>query len=221
MKLFKIVEGGKEMKADKKTLMFAAVIAILVAVIGGGIVYASLTQRLDINGSADFVPESWKVHFVSGTLSTPTLGDGLTGLATVSGSPSLSDTAITGIKMILRTPGDSAAYQFDIKNSGTLDAKLTTVSIGSPTCEGTVVLTATADEAAVCNPSHLTYTLKYVSGDIPAGKSAGDTVAINDELDAGQQVKVELKLAFSAAGTNPTNTVEITGLDSYLIYTSQ
>ena len=203
---------------NKKTLGLAAFVAVLVSVIGGFVVYAALTQQLDIKGSADFVPESWKVNFKAGTLSTP---PALTGGATVTTAPTLTDTLISDFKVVLIREGSSVTYTFDIENTGTLDAKITSLVLGTPACEGTDP-TKAADEAIVCG-SNLSYTLKYVSGDLATnGLTAGNNVAIGNMLEAGSTVKVELKLEFSSAATIlPTNTVAITGLNSFLIYSAQ
>ena len=203
---------------NKKTLALVALIAVFVSVIGGFVVYAALTQRLDIEGSANFVPESWKVNFKSGTLSNP---PALTGGADVHTAPSLTDTLISDFKVILTREGDSVTYTFDIENTGYLDAKLTSYVLGTPSCEGTGT-TKIADEAIVCS-SDLSYTLKYVSGDLSTnGLSAGGDVAINDMLKKQTTVKVALKLEYSSFAISiPTDMVEITGLDTYLIYTAQ
>ena len=201
---------------NKKTIGFAALIAVLVSVVGGLVVYAALTQRLEIEGSATFVPESWKVNF--DTLSNPAT---LTGGASVVTAPTLADTLISGFKVVLTRENDSVTYTFDIENNGSIDAKLTSYVLGTPSCEGTAP-TALADEAIVCS-SNLLYTLKYVSGDLSTnGLTAGNNVAINDMLKKQTTVKVALKLEFSGAATVlPTNTVQISGLDSYFIYSAQ
>ena len=200
---------------SKKTVGLAALIALFVTVIGGFVVYAALSSQLEIKGSADFVPESWLVQFKASSLSAVSLAGG----AIEDETPTLSDTLIEDFKIILTQPGSSATYTFDIENKGTLDAKLTTYSLGVPSCTGTVP-TAVVDEGIVCNPTFLTYTLTYVSGDIPSGKIAGNAVSLNDTLDAGDTVKVQLKLEYSSAASQiPTNTVAITGLDTTLIYT--
>ena len=204
---------------NKKTLGIAALIALFVTIIGGFVVYAALTQRLDIQGSADFVPESWKVNFKDGTLSTPVL----TGDATVTTAPTLADTIISNFEVVLVREGSSVTYTFDIENTGSLDAKLTSYVLGTPVCTGTAGTTKTADEGIVCS-SNLTYSLKYItnSNNATNGITAGNNVATNDMLKHGTNASVELKISFSSAATQlPANAVAISGLNSYLIYTAQ
>ena len=204
--------------SNKKVIAFTALIAMIVSVLGGFVVYAALTQQLNIEGSAAFVPQSWKVRFKAGTLSTPPV---LTGGATVTTAPTLTDTLISDFEVILRREGSSVTYTFDIENIGQLDAKLTSYSLGVPECEGTDP-TKIVDEAIICS-SHLSYTLKYVSGDLTAnGLVAGNNVMVNDMLNSLTTVKVALKLEYSnMADKLPTNTVSISGLDSVLFYSSQ
>ena len=203
---------------NKKTIAFAAVIATLTSIFFGVIGYAALTQRLDIQGSADFVPETWQVNFKAASLSSPTL----TNTASVTTAPTLSDTIIGDFKVAITQPGSSVTYTFDIENTGTLDAILTSYVLGTPSCTGTTGDSKLTDEALVCS-SNLTYTLKYLSGDLTTnGLTAGNAVAVNDLLKKQTSVKVELKLEFSSSATaNPEQAVAIDGLDSYLIYTAQ
>ncbi len=204
---------------NKKLLAFTAMIALLVSLTGGFIVYAALTQQLKIEGNAEFVPETWDVKFKSGSLNSPIL----TGGASVTTAPYLTDTMISDYEVILTREGDSITYVFEIENTGSIDAKLTTLSLGTPSCTGTEGSTKTADEAIVCS-SNLTYTLKYLSSDdnTTNGVTAGNNVTEGDNLKRNTTAKVELKLAFSSLATQlPANSVGISNLDSYLFYTAE
>lgn len=201
---------------NKKVTTLVALIALMASVIGGFIVYAALSQTLNITGSAEFQPESWAVKFKASSLSAPTL----TGGATIAEgfAPTLSDTSIGNYKVVLVQPGSSATYTFTIENTGTLDAKLTTYSPTNPSCTGTAP-TAVADQDIVCS-SNLSYTLKYVGGDLTENSlTSGTAVAQGQLLKAGTEVQVELKLEFSSLATQlPTNPVTIGGLNRSLIY---
>ncbi len=202
---------------DKKTIMLTALIAVFASVITGIVAYAALTQRLDIKGSAEFVPETWQVNFKASSLSNAII----TGGATVTNAPIFSDTIIKDYLVVLTKPGDSIAYTFDLENTGTLDAKLTSFALGAPICTGTTGETKADDEAIVCS-DNLTYTLKYVSGDLASNNlTAGNSVAVNDMLKKATSVKVELKLNYANEGILPYASVAIDGLDTYLIYSSQ
>ncbi|NLA33986.1 MAG: hypothetical protein GX861_03920 [Tenericutes bacterium] len=202
---------------NKKILTFATLIALLISITGGFIVYADLTQRLDIKGSADFVPQSWKINFKADSLNSS-----LTGMASIIKDPLLTDTMISDYEVALVREGDSVTYTFEIANTGSIDAKLTTFSLGIPSCTGTEGATKNDDENIVCG-SNLTYTLKYVSGDLASnGLVAGNNISVGDNLKSLTTVKVALELGFSSSATQlPKNTVTIDNLDTYLIYSAE
>ena len=202
---------------SKKTIALVALIAMVTSIIGGFVVYAFASANLDIQGSADFQPESWNVRFRPASLQSETAGVG-TQIAT---QPVLSDTMISDFRIILTQPGNSATFTFWIENTASLDAILSTYSPGSPECEGTGS-TAAADETLVCGPN-LTYTFRYIGGNLSEnGLTMNAPVALNDVLKSETAVQVELKLAFSSSATIadlPTNTVTISNLGKTLIYT--
>jgi len=204
---------------SKKIVGMLAVVCMVATAMGGLVVYAAMSATLNIEGAADFVPESWSVKFKGSSLSKPTLANGgLTGGASVQTAPTLSDTAIGDFRVRLTLPGDSVTYTFTVENTGSLDARLSTFISSDPTCVGTGA-TATADANLVCS-NNLVYTLRYVGGNLPQNSIAhGQTVAQNDLLRAGTELQLELKLEYSQLATaNPVNTVTIGGLGRTLIY---
>ncbi len=204
--------------ASKATIVLATIITVFISIMTAGVVYAALTERLDIKGSAVFVPETWKVNFKASSLSNAILADGAAEIT----APTLSDTIIQNWKVRLTRFGSSASYTLDIENTGSLDAILTTFAKGTPTCTGTNEITKDEDEAIVCS-DNLIYSIKYVSGDLATnGLTAGNDVAVNDMLKKNTTVKIEIKLYFSSlADELPYETVNIDGLDAYLVYNSQ
>ncbi len=202
--------------ADKKLLTNIVLITIIISILSEIIIYAAITQKLDIKGSTEFAPESWNLNFKPSSLSEPILTNG----ATVDTFPALSDTMISNYKITLFRPGSSAAFTFNIDNSGYLDSILTSYVLGTPICKGTNN-TKLLDESIVCC-KNLVYNLKYVSGDLEINNLvAGNDVALYDQLKKQTSVKVELKLKYLDYAQVPKNKVTITGLDSYLIYSSK
>lgn len=202
---------------DKKLLFNVALITILISVLCVIIVYATITRKLAIKGSTEFAPESWNLDFNPTSLSKPILTNG----ALVDTYPTLSDTMIANYKITLFQPGSSAAFTFNIDNSGYLDSILTSYVLGTPICEGKNE-TKLLDESIVCS-ENLVYNLKYVSGDLAINNLvAGNDVALYDQLKKQTSVKVELKLEYLSSTDNlPKNKVTITGLNSYLIYSAK
>ena len=91
--------------------------ALLVAVLGLTVAFASLSQTLTINGSAAVNAASWDIHFEK----TSGKETEVKGTATFT-EPTLSGTKIENFSATLTKPGDSVTYYFDIVNKGTVDA---------------------------------------------------------------------------------------------------
>lgn len=137
-----------------------AIAALLLAVVGLTVAYASYTETLKVSGTvtAKSSTESWDVHFTEP--SAPTLS----GLATVGTTPTTTATVISGFNVNFFAPGDSVEYNFNVENGGKLDAELTAVSLGSLSCApGNGQSKATTEEAnALC--ADLTFALTYTDG---------------------------------------------------------
>lgn len=188
-------------KNDNKII---AVIALCLGVIGLSVGFAALSTNLTINGTGKVKTSTWDIHFAS--LSTVSK----TGTANEVTAPTLTATKVGDYSVDLTTPGDSIEYTFDIVNSGSYDAKISTITIPKPQCTGTGT-NATADANNVC--SNLTYTLTY--------STSGATVKANDTLNSGETKKVKLKLTYSSTVTAdklPKGDVTISNLSIPITY---
>lgn len=156
-----------------RSFKIVTIVALLIAVLGLSIGYATYTERLKISGTVAVKASSnaWDVHFENISAAS------FTGIANEMVSPDLTSTIISKFEVNFFAPGDSVSYTFDVVNKGLLNAKLTTFSKGSLSCEPSTNSTATATEAnALCRD--LTYTLTYADGsDIKTGDLlyAGDS----------------------------------------------
>ncbi len=151
-----------EKERQFKVLVLVALIVAIAALSFG---YAAWSTTLTINGSAKVSPVSWNVLFdyKSGSSLTPTL----TGSATSTGA-TLTSTSVSGYTATLKAPGDSVTYNWLVKNTGGIDAKLNTYNLGTLSCSPATGSTATQAEAnSVC--ADLEYTLKYADGSIAVG----------------------------------------------------
>ena len=94
--------------------------ALLVAVLGLTVAFASLSQMLTINGSANVNAATWNIHFKN-NIETSTEGT-----AKIITKPTLDDKtlSIENFEVSLTKPGDIATLMVDIINDGTLDAKI-------------------------------------------------------------------------------------------------
>lgn len=112
------------MEKERKIKLLSLCV-LIVAVLGLTIAFAALSQTLTINGSATAEKSSWDVRFENLNLSEKT------GTAEVSTSPSLTETTISGLNISLSKPGDKIIYEFDLVNNGSIDAKLTDITINT------------------------------------------------------------------------------------------
>lgn len=96
--------------------------ALIVAVLGLTVAFAALSQTLTINGSASVNAAEWDVHFEN-VGNEETYGDSSVTL------PSVSGTKLSNYSMTITKPGDYASFEFDIVNSGTIDAQISKITI--------------------------------------------------------------------------------------------
>lgn len=188
------------MKTDRK-IKYIAVLSLVVAVMGISVAFAAMNQTLNINGTANFNPATWSVRFVG--LSNPLL----TGSAMVSTPPTITETKIADFVVNLSGPNDSVTYTFSVKNQGTMDAKLSTFLVPTPSCVGSSVETGDNDAKIVC--SNIYYTVTYEDGKI---------INTGDLLPSGEEKRLKLTIGYNGT-TLPSAPVSIKGLNISFIYT--
>ena len=190
------------MKDNRKVLYVLVAFALVLSVAGIAVGFAAMSTNLDIQGQAEVIPATWKIRFEN--LSAPTI----TGDASVETAPTITnDTHLGDYDVVLTAPGDSVVYTFDVKNAGTLDAKLTAYNFATPTFTGTGT-NASAD--ATIAQQNVVYTLTY---------SDGTAIGVNDTLAAGASRTLKLTVAYPATATTlPEAEVDITGMDVTFTY---
>ena len=178
-----------------------AVIALVLAVVGLSIGFAALQTKLEINGTAEVTGgKTWDIKFVDSSLKVDKVG------SAQSTDPTVSATTIKDYKVTLAKPGDKVSYYFQVTNAGSFDAKLDSITIGTPTCS----------TAAFC--SNLKYTFAYTTasgGAAGTAPAAGDTLAVNETKWLVLSVEY---LASSDASTLPKDTVTVDGLTATINY---
>ncbi len=202
---------------SERNLKILAIVAIVLAVGGLSIGFASFAQVLSIENTAATVsPANFSVIF---TNLQPAV---TTGQAVVVSEGTLSpeSTVIDGIDVTLLNPLDSFSYTFDISNTGTMPAKLSSITKAGIdslelSCVGSGADAAT-DQTNVCDS--LEYTLVYAD---PGEAWDGLAVGVNDTLAVGEAKTVELKLVYNPADSSllPKEAVSIGNLDIALNYT--
>ena len=185
-----------------------AVVALLLAVVGLSVGFAALSTTLSINGSATVQASTWDVHFLDGSL-TKTMSSTISGTVSAT-TPTLSATTIGTFSVTMKAPNDTVNYIFSVTNAGTYNAKISSITIPTPTCTST----DSTSKTNVCN--NLSYTLKYYDND-----TVGASVAKNDTLNAGATKKMILTLKYSdsvTAATLPTADVTVNSLGVTINY---
>lgn len=101
----------------KSSMIMVLLAVVLIMAIG----YAAFAQQLTINGSAE-ITSKWDVHIEDIAVNNTTLG--AENVSTSVGDNHLSAT----FNANLTTPGSSVTYDVTVKNGGTLNAKLDTIT---------------------------------------------------------------------------------------------
>lgn len=178
-----------------------AVVALLIAVVGLTVAYAALSTTLKITGSATVNSATWQVQFVEG--SWHRFGD-----ASATG-PTFGVTTLSDILVTLVKPGDKAIYEFQISNSGTIPAVLSSSTIGTLSCTG-----GSNQNEANSTCADLNYTLVY--------KDTGTAPQTGDVLANGTARHLVLTVEFKdTADTVPSSAVTVSGITATLEYVQQ
>ena len=111
-------------------------VVLIVGLVSMTVAYAALSTTLTISSSAKVAASKWDIQITDWTqVTVPNLNGG-TSEATVKASPSVTSTAVTGIEVTFKKPGDAVQFTFNIKNLGDIDAKLDTATGMTETKDG-------------------------------------------------------------------------------------
>ena len=170
-------------KTNQKFIVIAVVLLLTIS-----IGYAALSTTLSINGTANIASSSWLVYFTNVEIKA--------GSVTAEVAPSTSGTSTTTLTwgVTMDTPGQFYEYKVDVKNDGTIDSMIGTLS----------------------NTSLTTNQAKYL--DYKVTYSDGAEIEQYDKLDAGETVKLKVRLEFKKT-VNPEDLPE-EGTSISLTYTS-
>ena len=177
---------------------------LTVCLISLTVIYARLTQKLDINANSNSKSSTWDIHFEN-------LNSSVIGKAKLSSDNQLAimnDSAtISGSVGNLYLPGDSI-YTFDIVNKGTIPAVLSvSPTISVPECSS-IDITSSND---VC--SNVQYTLTYADG---------TEIKTGDSLDDGEKRAAKLTLSLKDEMSSvPSEDVDITNIAATLFYSQK
>ena len=149
-------------KNSNKRLIAIAIVLLLAISIG----YAALSTTLTINGTANIAANSWLIYFTNVQVKT--------GSSTATQAPTTSGTSTTTLTWAvnLQTPGDYYEYNVDVKNDGTIDAMIGSLSNTS----------LNTNQA-----KYLNYTVTY---------SDGAVIEQYDKLDSNETVTLKVRVEY-------------------------
>ena len=170
---------------------------LAVGLIGITVAYASLSQNLTINGTAKVAAATWDVHFEGMNAGTAT------GYATLptTGKLAASGTSVSGNIGTLKAPGDTITYTFNVKNAGSINAKISSITAPKLTCAPVASGGSQAVANNVC--ANLTYTIEYTS-------ESPKTIAVGNTLTSGASKNITLKIVNSSNATLASEDIAVT-----------
>ena len=161
------MKGNKKGNSKKNLVIVAVLLIVLFMTIG----YAALSTTLNITGTANISTVGWDVHFANIKVTSGSV------TATTAASINSATTAVN-YAVTLNKPGDFYEFTVDVVNGGTLDAKLSTITLGG--------LTSAADV-------YTNYTATY---------SDGTTIKQNDTIAAGATKTLKVRVEFDSTISN-------------------
>ena len=176
------------MDSKHKNILIGALLAVVFVMAVG---YAAFAQQLTINGSAE-IDSTWDVHMTqTGASATPNYTNNATtgGTVTVNGGGASATFSAT-----LISPGDKVTFVVPIENKGTLDAKLSNISLSSTTSgmdiqdlvattqDGNIKFTVTSPGTGVLNASTGTAQVTVVAEFVNNPSGQGNAQGVNANL---------------------------------------
>ena len=153
-------------------------IVLSVCLIGITVAYATLSQNLKISGVAKVGKTSWNIHFTK-VLTPKAEGYAEGGKATLNSD----STVLTVSEGILKVPGDTITYVFDVINEGDLDAEVETVLTTIDSCKAS---DNTTDVTMYCDK--IKYDLVY--------QDTKEAVKKKDQLLKGESKTLNLIITY-------------------------
>lgn len=175
------------MKSRKK--MRNLLVILFLIVISISVAYAALSTNLTVTASKITQNAlTWNVGFTGTSATATSSGTSNTGLSC--GTATITSTSVTIANSTLSKPGDTCIYALTIKNSGTIPAKLNTIT---PTAPTSVTCGTASGGLLVCG--NITYRL--------ASNNAGTTtLTTGGVLAANATLPVYLSISYTGTGVN-------------------
>ena len=153
----------RKLKKHINQKLIAIAVFLLFAISVG---YAALSTTLQINGTANVASNSWLVYFTNIQVTSGSV------IATTAPTTSGTSTTTLTWAVNLQTPGDFYEYNVDVKNDGTIDAMIGSLSNTS----------LTTNQA-----KYLNYSVTY---------DDGAAIEQYDKLDSGDMVTLKVRVEY-------------------------
>ncbi len=200
---------------SKEKFKSLVITILVIAIVSMSVVYATLTQRLQINTTAILEKNQslWNIYFDSTSIQklTPV------GYAEVASGKELTTNGLTtleNLEVTLKAPGDAISYTFTVKNDGSLPGKISEVTLpnlNNATYSSTNNITADINLVK----ANIEYSLTY-NNDATYGNK---TPEVNDTLPANSSKSLKLTISYKSSATDlPSEAVTVSGLNARIDY---
>lgn len=159
----------------KNTLIISLIAIVFVMAVG----YAAFAQTLNINGSAS-ITSKWEVRLDQSGANKTTdsqMGTPPTANILVDGDGLTAEFSAEFI-----SPGDSVTYTIPIVNNGTIDARLSTISISGTNLSSSPAGNLTGNTVVESNDDNIRYTVTSPGTSTLAKESGRATLTIKAEF---------------------------------------
>jgi len=174
----------------ERSLQNIVIVVLAVAILAMSVGFAAYSQNLNINGTATFTAAKWDVHFDTETFVEKS--------EIKASSKEVGNTAIT-YSVTLPKPGSTYSFEVNVKNFGTIDAKLKKITLSGLT------------EA---QKKYITYVVNYAGTDYT---ETTDGLALQLAADTHETAKVTVTVSYVA----PTEATDLPQEDANVTLTAQ
>ena len=154
------------MKRRNYNLLFLVIVVLSIGLLGLSVAYAALSTSISTQfGTIRQSAMTWDVAFNTGTIT------GTASNSTVKcDKGNAQNTTISGMKVTFNAPGDKCSYAFQVRNNGTIGARISSITPKKPNSSCT-----TSVSTMVCG--NITYRLRYNSATSTTQPAVGDVIA--------------------------------------------
>ena len=196
------------MSSKSKTTLIAV---LLIGIVSMTIVYAALSQQLNISGSAKVQAksQSWNIHFTDITSGSKVVTGGYASTTSSNISYASGNTTATMPAVTFKAPGDSVSFYFDVLNEGDITGYLNTIN-------SIVVPDGTIEQGTLSSVDQT-----YFKGGIIATLTHADnsSLTLNESITKTNRIHLKLTLTLDSSLTRlPESEITFSNISTSLIF---